>query len=333
MTDFLGSLKDDLLDRRLLPLVAIVLLALAGAVAYATLAGGSSPAPSAVTSAVHPLETGTSGIAVSAPAASATQAVAETTNGTAVQRRGVAHDPFIALAAPAKTPAGSSAGKSSGGAAQASGGSKSASSPSTSSTPQSSGTPKPSEPSPSKTVYKVAVLFGLLPAGVIPQNAELQAYTGLTGVTPLPSAKNEVVRFLGVTVTSKGTTASFELSGEVIIHGQGVCLPSSAQCKMIELAQGGAEQLEVLSNTGALITYELRVENISTGTASAAAVKHVLAEQARTARTLLADGGLLKLAGLHFAAQAGVLVFDARPARHAHAARAHAAVQRGRASR
>ena len=44
MTDFLNSLKADLLDRRLLPIVALVGVALVGAVAYAVLGGGGSTA-------------------------------------------------------------------------------------------------------------------------------------------------------------------------------------------------------------------------------------------------------------------------------------------------
>ena len=44
MTDFLSSLKADLLDRRLLPLVALVAVGLVAAVAYAVLGGGSSAA-------------------------------------------------------------------------------------------------------------------------------------------------------------------------------------------------------------------------------------------------------------------------------------------------
>ena len=42
MSDFLNSVKADLLDRRLLPFVALVVLALVAAVAYAVLGGGSS---------------------------------------------------------------------------------------------------------------------------------------------------------------------------------------------------------------------------------------------------------------------------------------------------
>ena len=50
MKNFLDSLKSDLLDRRMRPVLAVVCVALLGAVAFAVLGGGSSsstaPAPS-----------------------------------------------------------------------------------------------------------------------------------------------------------------------------------------------------------------------------------------------------------------------------------------------
>ena len=45
MNNFLNSVKADLLDRRLLPIVALVGLGLLAALAYAILGGGSAAAP------------------------------------------------------------------------------------------------------------------------------------------------------------------------------------------------------------------------------------------------------------------------------------------------
>src|SRR5204863_378218 len=91
MTEFLNSLKADLLDRRLLPLLALVGALLVAAVAYAVLAGGSSssrptgPAPKSAVPA---------GISVTESNANPAESVAETTSGASVQRHGFAHDPF-----------------------------------------------------------------------------------------------------------------------------------------------------------------------------------------------------------------------------------------------
>jgi hypothetical protein len=80
MTEFLSSLKADLLDRRLLPLVALVSLALVGAVAYAALGGGSSTETPAAAIPSGPSHEA-SGLSVSQTTQET--AVAETTGGGA----------------------------------------------------------------------------------------------------------------------------------------------------------------------------------------------------------------------------------------------------------
>ena len=320
MTDFLNSLKADLTDRRLLPAVAFVLVALGAAVAYAVLSGGSGSG-SHVAAVVAPSPSGGGGLAVIQTQASPSQAVAETTNGLSVQRRGSAHDPFALLPSAVKEAAAATA-KSSASAAGAtatagtSAGSKSGSSSqgaSSESTPAPSSPSKPSTPAKPKTIYQVAVQFGPLPAGVLPQDAELHSYLALSKATPLPSAKNKLIEFLGVTVSGSSKAAAFSLSGEVILHGAAACLPSATQCKMIDLKEGKSEQLEYLSETGQVSTYELRVVSIASTKATSASVKSVLSAQSHAARSLLGSGGLLKLAGLHFSSQAGVLAFDHHP--------------------
>ncbi len=131
--------------------------------------------------------TASAGVAVSQTTPE--KAVAETTDGVAVQRHGAARNPSRrsrrptakhgelaarasppARAAPAPAlelrlarahpPTGSSGSGSSGGSAPT--------------TPS-----KPSTPAKPKTVYHVAVLFGVLPAGATPQTAQLTPYESL----------------------------------------------------------------------------------------------------------------------------------------------------------
>ena len=45
MSEFLSSIKADLLDRRMLPLVAIVAVLLVGAIGYVVLGGSGSSTP------------------------------------------------------------------------------------------------------------------------------------------------------------------------------------------------------------------------------------------------------------------------------------------------
>jgi hypothetical protein len=148
----------------------------------------------------------------------------------------------------------------------------------------------------------------------------LTPYANLKLLTPLPSAKQPLAIFRGV--TAGGSSAAFTLVGEVIIHGNATCLPSTTQCALILLKVGQAEQLEYLQPDGQPVTYELRVASIAETKASAASLRRASASKA--GRALLGPAGLRALGGLRFSQSAGVLVF---PRRRARAARARVAVQ------
>lgn len=320
MSDFFKAIKDDLTDRRLLPIVICVGVLLLGAVAYAALAGGgSASSPSAAVAVVH--TPGAGGIAISQAENASGQALAETTDGSASQRRGGVHDPFSQL--PGKTtvsatkvvaasPASSSGG---GSASSSSSGSESSSTSKGSSEPSPSHT-NSSPPSKPKTVYHVAVQFGKLPSGVTPQNAELPSYENLTKPTPLPNSKEALVELLGVTVSHVGSqySAAFALEGEVILHGTGTCRPSAAQCKVLEVKEKETEQLEYLTATGELATWELRVVSISSSKASSAAAHSAAHHQAHVARAPLGGVHVLGDAGLRYSAQSGLIVLAGHPA-------------------
>jgi hypothetical protein len=332
MNELLKTVLADLRDRRLLPFVALVGVALVGGIAYAMLGGGSSATPTA--SVPVPLR-GASGIAV--VQAHPETAVAETTNGTAEQRKGKVHDPFNLLPAAAKAAA--SVASSTSTSTSTSTGTSTGSSPSapSSETPPKSGAgtgsgpvevetkpTKPSKPSTPKTVYHVAVLFGVVPSGATPFITALTPYQSLKLLTPLP-AKQPLLVFRGV--TAGGKAATFTLVGEAILHGLAACLPNATQCQAIDLQPKRYEQLEYLTPTGEVITYELRVVSITAKKASAASVHTFLAHQSKAGRELLRSGDLLDIPLLRSSTQPGVFVFAAHPAR---TARSHTAANRGR---
>jgi hypothetical protein len=304
MSEFLSSVKADLVDRRLLPLVVLVVLALVGAVAYAVLGGGSSTTtPTAAVSTGSAGASAPSGLAVSQ--ATPEKAVAETTGGISEQREGAVHNPFTPLPEPkiktatvtqaaSSTVAGSSSGSSSG-SSQGSGGS-SPTEPS-----------KPSTPAKPKIVYHVAVLFGVLPAGETAQTVQLTPYENLKLLAPLPSASQPLIVYRGVTVGGK--SATFTLIGEAILHGEAKCLPSETQCEAIDLKPSQSEQLEYITATGEPANYELRVVSIAGTTASAASVKSVLRGESEAGRELLSHDGLMAVPDLSNSSQPGVLVF------------------------
>ncbi|HEY4452468.1 MAG TPA: hypothetical protein VGN13_12845 [Solirubrobacteraceae bacterium] len=336
MNDFLKALGADLRDRRLLPFVALVSVALVAGVAYAALAGGASTAPTAP----GPVAGGvTPGIA--ATQAKPETALAETTNGTAEQRKGKVHDPFKLLPGAEKATSSSTStststttSTSSGTSTGTSTGSTGASAPKTESgAGKGSGSgeaeskpTKPATPSKPKTVYHVAVLFGLVPSGAAPLiTTTLTPFQSLKLFTPLPSAKQPLLVFRGV--TAGGKAATFTLVGEAILHGQAACLPNATQCQAIDLQKERYEQLEYLTATGEVLTYELRVVSISSTKASTASLHSFLRSQSKAGRDLLRNAHLLDIPLLRSSSQPGVFVFAARAA---HAARAHTAAGRGR---
>jgi hypothetical protein len=312
MSDFLSTVKADLLDRRLLPLVVLVVLALVAAIAYVVLGGGSSTGTQVAAVPSVPV-TGSSGVAISQ--ANPEKAVAEMTGGVSQQHHGTARDPFSPLPeAEAKAAASTTTttASSSSGAAGPTTGTGSSSSGSGSS-PSSSGgssptTPStPSTPTKPKTVYHVAVLFGSLPAGVTPQTAQLTPFENLKLLAPLPSAAQPLLVFRGVTVGGK--SATFTLVSEAILHGQAKCLPSTTQCEAIDLRSGQTEQLEYVSAADQPVTYELRIVSIDSSKASSAALKNILRGESKAGRELLGHAGLDAIPDLRYSSQAGVLVF------------------------
>jgi|HubBroStandDraft_2_1064218.scaffolds.fasta_scaffold00113_28 hypothetical protein len=330
MTSFLSSVKADLLDRRILPLVALVLAALVAAIAFVVFGGGSStttpPAAVSASATASP-----PGLAVSQP--STEKAVAEVTSGGSTQHHGASRNPFSPLpeakaksaaastTASGSSPSGSSSSAASGsGSASSSPGSSGSTTPSTPSTPTPSTPTKPTAPTKPKTVYHVAVLFGALSASVTSASTELTPYENLKLLTPLPSGAQALVVFRGV--TAGGKSATFTVVGEAILHGNGACLPSASQCEAIDLQPGQAEQLEYLPLAGQAVTYELKVVNIVSSKASSAAFKDDLRGASKAGRELLSHAGLQAIPYLRYSATAGVLVFAGH---RAFAASAHSA--------
>jgi hypothetical protein len=321
MSDFLSSVKADLLDRRLLPIVALVMLALVAAIAYTVLGGGSSAATP--TASVATGSTVSPGLAVSQ--STSEKAVAETTGGVSQQRHGYARNPFTPLPEPKeKTQVTTTSSSSTSTSSSTTSSSTSAGSGSQTSGGSSPTTPsQPSTPAKPKTVYHVSVQFGELPAGVTPGQAPLQTLEDVKLLTTLPSAQQPLIVFRGV--TAGGKSATFTIVGEEILHGEAKCLPSASQCEAIDLKAGQTEQLEYISATGQALLDELRVVSIVSDKATSAAFKSILRSESVAGRKLLEHAGLIAIPDLHYSSQTGVLVFAGHPA---FAARARAAARR-----
>jgi hypothetical protein len=271
VSEFFNSIKADLLDRRLRAVMLALCLGLVGALVYA-LSGGSTATPAPTAAAPVPSAPGIA--AVPAPATAGNQAVAETTSGAAQQREGKSRNPFTALAGSktTATPAASASSasqKAAKNSAQKTSQSSGAS-PSTGSSGSSSkgGKSKPAPHKP-KPVYRVTILFGIVPEGTPAQDAQLTPYTNFKLGKKLPSPKTPLLSFHEV--TAGGKRAVFDVLGEVFLNGSASCLPSASQCHSIALAKGQSEEIEYLpADGGHPIVYDLQVVSITTGKAAAA---------------------------------------------------------------
>ncbi|HEY3758436.1 MAG TPA: hypothetical protein VGL37_01635 [Solirubrobacteraceae bacterium] len=319
MSELFTSLKADLLDRRLLPVLVLLGAILAAAIAYAVLGGGSSSSSTPV-ARVAPNTHGSSGpsLSVSATTGNQNAAVAETTEGTRYQHHSGARNPFTPLThASSSATAGAAASSSS--ASSSTSSSQSSSTPSGESGSSAAGTTPttpatPAEPTPPakqkqkpKTIYVVNILYG--PSPTTPgQLSQLTPYAGLKRLEPLPSASDPKIVFSGVSDTGKG--AIFTLVGEAILKGEGGCMPSATQCEAVVLAAGQIEEFDYVEANGQSATYELKVVSIAKRQASAASAAR-LNRRNRAGVALVRRLNPAVLKRWHFSSTKGVLVYVA----------------------
>jgi hypothetical protein len=267
MNDLLQSLRSDLLSRRLLPFVALALLALVVALGYALSGAGSNPQPRAAT------PTGGSSqqaaLTVVAASANPNAAESETPGGLRYQSGGATRNPFAPLpeaksAAPTASSASSSNSSPTGGSSSGSGSSNAGGSGGKSGSSEPPPTPpKPSKPAkPSKKTafpYDVSILFGKLPA-TPGQEVTLPPYQNLQPQRPIPSGSEERIALERVGPNAK--SAVFALLAPAILRGQGVCVPSPSECQHLSLEVGHAEELEYIEEDGQSFVYELKTVSI-----------------------------------------------------------------------
>jgi hypothetical protein len=281
MSELLQSIKADLLSRRLLPLLALLVVALLAAVAY-TATGGSSGSSAPPVNTPGPAAGGAS-LPVTVAHSNPNEAVSETPGGVRYQNRGPTRDPFIPLPSPPKAQsagANHASSKSNGSSKSGSGaGTKGSSGNGTggsSSGGSGSGggetapTPVPKKPSKPSFPYVVSIQFGRLSTPTPGQPVTLTPYENLKPQQPLPSKQEARIAFERVTAGGKG--AIFKLLTPPILHGTGVCLPSTSECQTIDLEVGHSEELEYVES-GNTVVYELKVVSISKRGASAARAK------------------------------------------------------------
>ncbi|HKG02497.1 MAG TPA: hypothetical protein VKB03_04900 [Conexibacter sp.] len=142
--------------------------------------------------------------------------------------------------------------------------------------------PQP-EPQPTFTYASVDVRFGH--AG-----KQLRAIRDVPRLTPLPSATNPIVVFLGTRRDRR--TAVFLVSTDVHVQGLGQCVPSRSNCEAIELRDGETAFLDFTAADGSVDQYELDLVRVTLHeTTSEAVAQRAYARTSRVGRLLLGGSG------------------------------------------
>ncbi|HWX45810.1 MAG TPA: hypothetical protein VNY52_10875 [Solirubrobacteraceae bacterium] len=316
MSNALRSLKADLLDRRMLPILLLLVAALAGAVAYTALGGGGSSATPVA--AVTPTAPPTLGKGTTLPVTQApinpNAVAAETTDGARYQHKAGSHNPFTPLVSPKASSEATATGKASASSSPSPSSSTASESKAVPSGGSSGGgttpaqTPTPAAPpkpvAKPKPVYLVTVQFGPVPA-TSGELSQLTPYSDLKRLQPLPSTTDPRLVFAGARANGKDVV--FALGREAIVKGQAKCLPSATQCEAIDLAVEQTEELDYLEPDGQSVPYELKLVSIAKKEATAARAAS-LDRAGRAGRDLLRRLGLTVLGHLRFSSAKGALV-------------------------
>jgi hypothetical protein len=259
----LKAVIGDLRDKRLWPIA----LALIAAIAAVPVLLSNSAKPVAVPT--------NNGVAPPAPGATALPAVNVQSAPSHSRLKGSARDPFAqqtpsATAAGASAPAGSSS--RSGGAAPASGsgaGSGTAGSGKAPSTASTTGTTPTTSPSGGDPGQPVRYFFYVTDLAFGRSGTHLRTYRNAPRLTPLPSASNPTVVFLGV--RDAGKAAVFMVWSLSSLSGDGTCMPSRAVCSFLRLRPGQHETINAPDSQGTHSTYTLKLATIQVRSTSSLA--------------------------------------------------------------
>lgn len=279
---FLRNLFSDLVERRLWPVAALLVVALVAVpVLLAKPSTGEEqaplPAPGDVVDARGP------SVSLADPPGSLSRV-----------RPGGERDPFVQQHVPPKPKQQAGLGPSTGGGTTTKGGG----------TTGGGGTTKGGGET--FVTYKVDIRFG--------EAGAQDTLRNVPRLTPLPDGENPFLIFLGV--LSDGKTAVFLVSADIVPAGDGKCKPSRADCETIHLKSGDTEFFDVPSGEAGIIQYQLDLVKITKEvTSSAAQAARAYARESRAGRRWLRDaiGSYSELGVLRYARGRGVLRYRRPP--------------------
>jgi hypothetical protein len=302
----LRGIWNDMVEKRLWPVAVVLLVA---AVALPVVLSRSS-ASTVVPQASAP-SADTPQVAVTPAPANPNQQVAETVDGARFQRTGSARDPFVHVkpavtttsVSRALTPVASAVGASVHAVSTAT---KTTSTAVAAPTTPPAAVPTHITPTPAVhpvPLYHVAAAFG-------PMGAIGKSFTLIQRLAAMPSNKNGLVAYMGV--TGNGKEATFALLHAALPTGPGTCRPSPTQCELITLKIGQTETLEFLDGASAGQVDSLSVVAIVKRSGSSATVATASARGQISAqgRALLRQFAARVLGALRYHAATGVVTFS-----------------------
>jgi hypothetical protein len=330
--NFLRSIRADLVDKRLLPVVvvlaALVVLIPVGAVALT--GSGSSSQP-----AIGPPPAVTPPPGAPSPA-KALAAVAGPDIPAAKHYTSRELDPFrqsAASVAAAKAAASTTAGSAT--AVKVSTGTAAAKTATPATTKTTAVTPAKTTPTPTKTTPVTPTKTTTTPTKTTPttpaatpspkaQLAQLgrrdsysvdmsvvdatgsRSLTGVTRLSPLPSSTNPLVEYLGVLKSGRG--AAFLVNPGAVVMGPGLCLPKASDCQVLVLKPGQLEALGVRTAGGPVTQASIAVTGWKVVThSSVAAARQARAQEVKQGRTLVTQSAQPALGDLVYTIAQGAV--------------------------
>ncbi|HEY5195556.1 MAG TPA: hypothetical protein VIJ51_00855 [Solirubrobacteraceae bacterium] len=290
---FLRSIAADLVDKRLLPVVVVlVALAIAIPLGASVFSGGGSSKPAPVSP----------GRTISLPAgtpspAKALEDVAGPNTPKAKHYTKPELNPFRASAdvttTAAKTTTAAVTSKSTAATPKTTTTTKTTTKTTPKkTTPAKVTTPKPVTSTPSTAGAPVAQLAKLRSVDSYAVDVRVQDATGLRNLadlerlSPVPSDTNALAEYLGV--AKSGRAADFVLNKGTVVTGPGACLPSASNCQVVELKPGQIEALLASSAAGPIFQGIVTVTNWGVvGHSTPAAAATARRQESKTGRQLM----------------------------------------------
>jgi hypothetical protein len=276
----MSSLRRDLIERKLWPLIALLVAAVVAVplVLLKGAAAGGTPTPPPPAATAQP-----AGQTATQPTGSVAKTVPVKVLVASIPRNPFTGGMPKLSSKPASKPAGgaSASTTTTSSSTTTTPAAMVSPSPATTSTPAASSTPATTpaatnttstiattpakvpttpEATPAKvqtwTLYSVSVRYG--------KDANARVRTDVARLTPLPSAKQPQVMFIGV--MDGGRQAVFDLGAGIQHQGPGLCRPSRARCSALQLKGGQTEQVILPTANGGHRTVLLRLVRIVSST-------------------------------------------------------------------